>query len=82
VVVGVTLTVVETAADPGKYHISSSAPPVLAQEVARVKGELLPVVEVTAEIEFGPVTAAQTTTRRSPLLGVLAVKLIAEPPVP
>ena len=73
---------VETAADPGKYHISSSAPPVLAQELASVNGELVPEVEVTAKIEFGPVTAAQTTARRSPLLGVLAVKVIAAPPVP
>ncbi len=77
-----TLTVVETAADPGKYQISSSAPPVLAQEAASVNGELLPVVEVTAKIEFGPVTAAQTTARRSPPLGVLAVKVIGDPLVP
>jgi hypothetical protein len=78
----VTWTVVETAADPGKYQISLSAPLVLAQEVARLNGELVPVVEATAEIEFGPLAAAQTTARRSPLLGVLAVKVIGDPLVP
>jgi hypothetical protein len=73
---------VETAADPAKYHISSSAPLALPQELASLSGELVPLVEVTAEIEFGPLAAAQTTARRSPLLGVLAVNVIADPPLP